>query len=867
MNRRDGDYDEELREHIEMETRENIARGMPASEARQAALRTFGNVTSVREQLREGGPLFWLETVLQDIRYALRHLKRSPLIAGATALTLTLGIGMNTGVFTMLNGMLLRARVQKNPETFAHVAAQYTGEYTRPVFDPGFSTEDFDFYRSSVRSLENIAAWGIGRATLGENGSTQFLVLPVTCNFFTLYGLEHPKLGRFFRADECATPGRDPVAVISEEIWRTTFSSDAQVVGRIVRLNQQPFTIVGVTPARFGGQLRGPGVWVPYTMQAQFFNGHDFFRASSVAWLTMEGRLKPGETRSSAQAEISVMAQQLDRLHPGRHTAIFITNGSLAQEPSQRAQMLWLTPLIMGALLLVLLLACTNVTTLLLARATARRHEIAIRLSLGAGRKRLIRMLLIENLILAAMAGAASAWIATRVPSALEKFIPGMPHYPLEPDRLVFVYLAGITFLAAVMAGTAPALESLKVDFTAALKGVEGFSGSSRSRTRSWLIGVQLAMSLVLLAGAGLFLRVQLTSFRSSPGYETREVLMFSPRTPVPPYSAASAAARYDEIRDRLHGLAGIESVAFASAPPFSNDEAEGASEELHLPGQQKGHGAKAFVYVVSSGYFATLGIPMVRGRAFADGDTGSSIVVSDALARAFWPGTDPVGRAVVDADGNQLLVTGVARDVKSQRFGALDGPTFYRLRDPRAYGDAILVRFRGDAVSTQARIRGMLRGMDSEALPQVETLQAALDNIADSFWKVVEMVLFLGIVAMTLALIGIYGVVAFTVSRRTREIGIRMALGATRRDVVMAVIRSGVTPIVAGLSAGLLLAVAGAVALSKALHGLPVDLNVGDPTVYVAVSLLLALAALAAMLRPALRAAKLDASRALREE
>ena len=221
----------------------------------------------------------------------------------------------------------------------------------------------------------------------------------------------------------------------------------------------------------------------------------------------------------------------------------------------------------------------------------------------------------------------------------------------------------------------------------------------------------------------------------------------------------------------------------------------------------------------------------------------------------------------LVDADGNQLLVTGVARDVKSQRFGALDGPTFYRLRDPRAYGDAILVRFRGDAVSTQARIRGMLRGMDSEALPQVETLQAALDNIADSFWKVVEMVLFLGIVAMTLALIGIYGVVAFTVSRRTREIGIRMALGATRRDVVMAVIRSGVTPIVAGLSTGLLLAIAGAAALARAFRNLPIDLNVSDPSAYMAVSLLLGLAALAAMLRPALRAARLDASRALREE
>ncbi len=441
MSRRQDEYDEELREHIEIETRENIERGMPPNEARLAAIRTFGNPGVVRQQLREGGPFYWIETLLQDIRYGLRLVKRSPLLAFATVLTLTLGIGMNTGVFTVLNGFIMRARVDKDPDTFAHVFARYSGDVGRVAFDSGVSTADFRAYQRDIRSMENIAAWGIGRSTLGRDDPAQLLIMPVTCNFFSLYGLDRPKLGRLFRAEECATPGADAVVVISEELWRSQFSADPQILGAMIRLNQQPFTIVGVTPARFAGQLRGPGIWVPITMQAAFFGGNDFLRNSSVPWLVLEGRLKSGQTRASAQAELAVIAHQQDRLQPGRKTTIFVTNGSFIQDPG--SPMRWVGPLIMGALTLILLLACTNVTMLLLSRAASRQREIAIRLSLGAGRKRLLRMLLTESLILAIAAGAISAWIAHQVPGLMEKFIPGMPHYPLQPDMLVFAYLGG----------------------------------------------------------------------------------------------------------------------------------------------------------------------------------------------------------------------------------------------------------------------------------------------------------------------------------------------------------------------------------------------------------------------------------------
>jgi len=871
MSRQD-EYDEELRAHIEIETAENIERGMPPDEARRAAMRAFGNTGVVRQQLREGGPYYWMETLVEDVRYGLRCLKRSPLLACATVLTLTLGIGLNTGVFTMLNGMLLRARVEKDPDSFAHVSAQYSYDAGQSHLDGAISVADLRAYQAGGRTMDHLAAWGIGRSTFGPDDPTQWLVLPVTCNFFALYGLEQARMGRLFRAEECAKPGAEPVVVIGEELWRSHFGSDPQILGAVIRLNHQPFTVIGVTPAHFSGQLRGPGVWIPYTMQPPFFGGRDFFRESSVQWLMLEGRLKPGETRAAAQAELSVIARQQDRLQPGRKTTIFVTNGSFVQEPSQRAQMLWIAPLIMGALTLILLLACANVTMLMLSRAAARQREIAIRLSLGAGRKRLLRMLLTESLLLAVVAGAISAWIAGRVPAAMEKFIPGMPHYPMAPDMLVFAYLSAITLLAGTMAGLAPAAESLKVDLTASLKGQEGFFGSSRGRTRGFLVGAQVAMSLVLLTGAGLFVRAEMTVFSENPGFETRRVFLFSLRTPSPPYTPVSSVALYRTVEQRLRALPGIQSVCLASSPPFSNDEGRGPEEEVRLPGQAKGTGLRAGVNIVSPFFFETLGIPIERGRAFREGETpvkgaSSPVVVSEALARALWPARDPLGQPLRDADDGLLEVVGVARDVKSQRFGALDGPYLYRVRDPRAYGDSIMARFQGDPAPLQLAIRNLLREMDRELLPRIGTLESVMQTFAAIFWKGAEMVLFLGAVAMVLAVAGIYGVVAFGVSRRAREMSIRIALGATRADIILSVIASGVRPILIGLSVGLLLAVLGAGVLAQALRATPVSLNVSDPVAYAAVALLLVFTALAAMCGPALRAARADPSHALRQE
>ena len=811
----------------------------------------------------------WLEEIVRDVRYGLRALRRSPVLSLATIVTFTLGIGVNSGVFTILNGTLLRARVEKDPDSFAHVSAQYAGGVGRAVLDWGISTDDFRAYQAGVRSMDHLAAWSIGRSTVGPDDPTRTLVMPVTCNFFSLYGLERPRLGRLFRPADCERPGASPVVVLSEALWRSRFAADPDIVGTVLLLNHQPFTIVGITPGGFAGQLRGPGVWVPYTMQAPFFGGQDFFRDSSVRWLTLEGRLRSGHTRMTAQADLAVIARQQDRLSPGRITTIFVTNGSFVQEPAQRAQMLWIGPLILGAVMLVLLLACTNVTMLFLSRAVARQREIGIRLALGAGRTRLLRMLLTETLMLAFVSGGLSAWIAGLVPALMHKLIPGMPHYPLEPDRLVFAYLAGITLIAGTIAGLAPAAESLKADLTGFLNG-PGFFGSSRGRAGGWLVGSQVAMSLVLLAGAGLFMRAEFTIFRADVGFDTRQVLTVAA---TPPRSSSTAASSFSRmLEQRLRALPAIRSVAVTSAPPFSSEDGRGPVEEVRLPGQARGAGLKAAVNTVSPPFFRTLGIDIVHGRAFRDDDSprtgaASPIVISEALARTLWPAADPLGQLALDADGDPLEVVGVARDVISQRFGAVDGPSFYRVRDPRSHGGLLLVRFDGDPAPAQLAVRTLIRDMDPEIRPRIDTLQSVIDTFAGMFWKLADIVLVLGAVAIGLASVGIYGVIAFSMSRRTHEIGVRMALGATRMDIVRSAIASGVRPVIFGLFAGLLLSIIGAVALQQAFRATPIGFNVRDPIAYLGVVLLLGVIALAAMLGPALRAGFSDPLHALRRD
>ncbi|HLJ46683.1 MAG TPA: ABC transporter permease [Bryobacteraceae bacterium] len=805
-------------------------------------------------------------SIFQDLRYAFRMLLRSPLIAGAVVLTLALGIGVNTGVFTVVDGMLFRARVGKDPGSFVHFSPQYSGDSGFGFMSSAVSFEDYTAFRDHTQSIRDLATWSIVRPAIGDDTSSSLAML-VSEGFFNLYGLERPKLGRLFLANEFSRESPAPVVVISEELWRSRFAADPDILGKNIKLNRRPFVVIGVTPARFSGILRGPGIWMPDTMHSLFFQGQDLFRDSTVRWLIVEGRLKPGCTRETAQSELSVIARQQDQLHPGRKTTLYLTNGSSIQEPSLRANLIWIAPVIMGALTLVLLLACTNVTMLLLARASARQREIAIRVSLGAGRGRLLRMLLTESLFLAATAGAISAYVAYRVPDVVQTLLVNAPTYPLKPDLAVFTYLAAITLLAGLISGLTPAAESLKVDISASLKGHTQLFGARNTKhsTRGVLISAQAATSLVLLIGAGLFIRAQYTLFTATPGFEMRQVLL------VPMQSGLSEAF-YRNLEQRVRTIPGVQSVSFTSSPPLFTDESGADTEEARLPGQAKKAGVIAGVTTVSAGYFDTMRIPIVLGRAFQASEASANatapvVIVSEAFAKTFWPGENPVGKSIEGSKNDLLDVIGVARDTQSERFGSVDGPHFYRLRSYHSAGGPMLVRFAGDAASVERSVKTVVRDMDREMLVTPQTLEALSEILSSRFGVLVKPVAVLGITALLLAIVGIYGVVAFAVAQRTREFGIRMALGASQGRIMLTVLRSGIRPIALGFAGGLTLAFAGSYGLRQAFRGTNFAFNARDPIAYAAVVAILGIVALAAMCGPALRAARSDPMQTLRQD
>lgn len=816
-------------------------------------------------------PTGWFGTFVQDLSYGIRSFRRTPLLALAVVLTLGLGIGLDTAVFTVINGFFFRARVEKDPDSFVQFAPVYSGKFERARgMSFSSSLDDYRAYQANAHSLTNLAGWSIVSATIGDDPE-RVLPLLVTCNFFSLYGLEHAKLGRLFLADECATPGAAPVVVISEEMWRQRFSADPHIVGTEILLNRRPFRVVGVTPARFSGQLKA-GIWIPWTMQA-FFHGEDLFRRSSAPWLVVEGRIRPGYSKSAAKAEARIVASQQDNLHPGRKTELDFTNGSFSQLPGEQSKVLWIVLLWMGTVTVVLLMACTNVTTLLLSRAAARRQEIAIRLSLGASRARLLQMLVTEGLILASAAGAISAYLAYRVPDIFAKLTPEV-HYPVKPDLTVFAYLGAVTLLAACIAGLAPAAESLNLDLTTPLKGQDrgSRSGTGKSRMRSILVAAQVAMSMLLLAITGLVAHAQYSISAADQGFETRQVLLVPLNVRTPPYAPESSASFYRTLEQRVRALPGVQSTSYANpAPLVGDDEGPDTREEVRLPGQAKGTGQKASVNFVSIDFFETLRIPLVRGRAFQSADESAQrpaavTVVSEAFARAFWPNADPIGKVIEWANGEHLVVAGVARDIKSESFGDVDGPRFYLLQSPRSFSGSLLVRFQGDGTSIQQAFGSAIRDLDRDAIGAPRTLRSMIDTMASKFWTAVELVLLLGSLAVLLAVVGIYGVVAFAVNRRTRELGIRMALGATPGDILRFVLASGMKPVLAGLAAGSLLALLGSQVLAQVLQG-AFAFKLFDPMIQGSVLALLLSVALAAMLGPALRAAAADPMRALRND
>ncbi len=875
MFRRRSRLDEEVKTHLAEETTDNIARGMDPVTAREAALRTFGNVEAAKEVVRERDPLYWLDTLGQDVRFAFRLMRRNPWLSATIVATLTVGIALNVSVFSLINGYLMRPWVRSEPETLVSVYHRHSGDYQLRYSDGGISQPDYARYRDSAATLAALAAHRRMGLTLSGAESGTIRGMLVSCNIADVIVPGPPLHGRFLTEDECATSS--PVAVLSEAAWRTRFNADSMVVGRTIILNRLAFTVVGVASSlALPGPESDSDVWLPYTMLGQLRPADDYFADPRAQWLVVVGRRRPDVPLRQVEEELRSLARRGDEEVPGRSTSVLVTDGALINDPGVRERAPVIVAVTLGTTTVLLLLACVNVTTLLLSRAAARQREVAVRLSLGAGRFRLLRQLLTEGLVLSGIAAALSYLIVQRAPAALWNSVMSSPApFDLTPDWRVLLYCIAVATATGLIAGVSPSFESLRPRLSESLKGSSGAVtvGRRRSRLRGTLVAVQVALSLLLLVQVVLFTRAQQRFFSYDPGFETRQVLSVTLASVQAGFSPP--VSFYREVESRLNAVPGIVSASFASIAPWSGRNSTTVREldgvPVPPPSDFMEDPARR---VVSPEYFHTLQIPLTRGRAFTRDEFSSNttivpVVVSEAMARRFWPGQDPLGhqfrlgsRRSTTRSAEALEVVGVCRDLQSVRAMQDDGPFYYRALDPeQSSPPVLLVRVTGDPQAAAAALRDIVRQADPQMATTVVTLASVIERQGEQLKPLMMHGAVAGMLAALLALTGVYAVVSFSVSQRVREIGIRTALGAQRYDVIALVLRSGATPVVGGLVVGVGLAVAVSAVMRSVLFGM----NPRDPWTLTAVALLLFGAALGAIWIPARRAAGLDPLSSLR--
>jgi predicted permease len=875
-----GRLDEEVASHLAEETADNIARGMDPAAAREAAMRTFGNVEAAKEAVRERNPWYWLDTFWQDIRFGFRLIARSRWLSATIVATLTTGIALNVSVFSLVNGFLLRPWVRSEPETLVSVFPRFSGDYDLHYSDGGMSQPDYARLRDSAESLAALSAYRLLNVTLSGSESGSIRAGLVSCNVTDVIRPPTPLLGRYLASDECALANPAPVAVLSESAWRTRFNGALDVIGRTIHLNRLPFTVVGVAPSLLlPGRWNDPDLWVPYTTLGQLRPSDDYFADPRAQWLIVTGRRRPDRSLRQVEQELQAIARHADEDVAGRQTSLTVTDGALINDPDVRQRAPAMFAVTLGTTTVLLLLACVNVTTLLLSRSAARQREIAVRLSLGAGRFRLLRQLLTEGLVLSGVSAVASLLIVQRGPAVLwNSTMSSAAPFDLKPDWRVLLYCAAVAMATGLIAGLSPALDSLRPRVSESLKGSSGAvtTGSRRSRLRGALVAVQIALSLLLLVQVVLFTKAQQRYFSYNPGFETHQVLNVTFASVLAGFTPP--VSFYQEVESRVSAVPGVVQTSFASIAPWSGRNSTTVREvdgtPVPITGDIREDPARR---VVVPDYFTTLDIGLLRGRLFTREELSSRspvvpVVISEAMARRYWPGQDPVGHHFRLGDRRPDTprspisheVIGVCRDVQSVRYMQDDGPFYYRPLDvQQTRPPYMLVRVSGDTRAPAAAIREIVRDVDPQMALTVVTLASTVEQQGEQMRPVMVYGSAAGILALLLALTGVYAVVSFSVSQRVREIGIRTALGAQRSDVIALILRSGAAPVIGGLVAGIGLALMLAAVMQSVLFGV----NPRDPFTLIVVSLVLLVAAVGAIWIPARRAAALDPLVSLRYE
>ena len=805
-----------------------------------------------------------LTSTFHDLRYALRALLKHRNFTVAALLTLALGIGINTSIFTLLYSVAFRPLPVKNPESVVNVYQTFEGDFAREVQGSVemLSYPEYLNYRDGVTGLSGLAASADLKLYLGGNNVERINGLMVTDNYFSLLG-GGSALGRTFFDKECQAPLQCPVAVLSYGFWQRRFGSDQSVIGTTLTLNRQRFTVLGVAAQDFrGAEMNVPDVWIPVTMQPAVMSDSKFLALPNCSWLNAVGRLKDGVSLQQLQAEMQLVAARMDQEYPGRKTTIDVMPGSYLNSPEIRSEGIPIAILVMAAVGLVLLIACANVSNLMLARAGSRRKEIAVRLALGASRWRLIRLLLTESLLLAVLGGLAGLVLAVMLPPILFSVIPeaGLD-VDFKPNATVFAYMFLISLITGVAFGLAPAIQSTKPNLTAALRSTRNNPRMSRPHLRNLLVIGQVAVSLVLLIGAGLLVRGLQQAQSTDLGFDQRNIVVLSMDLTTQGYDEARAAAFHSQLGERLKALPGIKSVSLAQTVPFAG----GHDETIDIEGG--GSALSVSSNEVSPEYFRTLGIPLRRGRYFTDEDArggASPAVISQAMASRFWPGADPMGKRFKDNAGTSHEVVGLVADISSRQIGKLDGPFFYTPASPaKLSGHSFVLRTNENQSASVSAVREAARSLDKDvfvtAEPLEENVRRGLEPARIGAW-------FSGTVsllALMIAATGIYGMLSYLVVERTSEIGIRMALGAQRRSVLLLIVSDGMK--LAGIGAAIGVAVA--IVLAKVMSSLLFGLGPADAFTFATVSLGALAVALLASYIPARRATKVDPLVALRNE
>jgi predicted permease len=872
------DLDDEIRFHLEMEAQKNRARGMSPAEARRRAVLAFGGVEKHREAVRDGRRLGWIEDLGRDLAYSLRTFRHAPGFALAAVLTLGLAIGAGSVVFSLVNALVLRPFPVPDP---GRLVALWSVD-PREGGSAGISFAEYLDWRDESGVFSGLAAQAARPLSLEADGPADLVWSEVVSeDYFAVLGLR-PALGRFFLPGEEAAPGANPYVVLSHHLWRERFGADPAVVGRRVRVNGHPFEVIGVAPESFHGLRRlgfWPDVWVPLGMHAVVLPERGDLRSDrDDRWLLAVGRLRPGLERERAEALASAFARRLEDAFPAtnREVGALLTSARAPFDPPRFVppQVLVLaSSLGLVAVALVLLVACGNLAGLMLARASARRREIAVRLALGGSRGRLVRQLLTESAVLAAAGGALGlllAAFASRFEGALLPRLQFRVGLAAAMDHRVVLFTAGVAFAALFLFGLAPALRATRLELLPALRGRAPAGGARRRELRDLLVVGQIAASVVLLIAGGLFLRSLGASRTVELGFDPEDRLLLSVDPGVRGYDAARKIAFFREADRRVEALPGVVSASWGFPVPF---DTHGEGTELFVPGAE-GEGPRQTVEVAMStvepGYFEALGSRLVAGRDLAEGDSAgapSVMVVNRTMAERFWPGGEAVGRRVRlgGADGPEVEVVGVVEDAAHQSPTEARRPyLFLPLRQNGAGAMTLVIHVRGSAEALLPAVREEIRALDP-ALPTYGgvTLERSLRNALSPQETAALLAGLLGALALALALVGLYGVVAYGVARRTRELGIRIALGASPREVLRAVLRGAGRTTLAGVALGLV----GALLVGRVMGSLLFGVSPSDPLVFLAVPVLLSAVALLASLLPARRATRVDPLVALRAE